>query len=170
MNSFKFKCKICGGKLSVSVNSGYAQCENCGNPAEIDPGELDRIRGIYESAERKICLRSVEEYSDAINQLQTIQFVNEAQDKIAFCEARLTELKKAEAKRAEIQEQTDKNDTKTGIIIIIMIVLVILLATAGAIYIAVHLYRGDLSPKAVTAIVSVIVVFAIITAVGKIKS
>lgn len=167
---FDSKCKTCGGKLSVSVNSGYAQCENCGNPAEIDPGELDRIRGIYESADRKIRLNSAAGYKDAINQLQTIPFVSEARDKIAFCETRLAEIKEAEAKRTEIQEQTDKNDTKTGIIIIVLIMLVILLVIAGAIYIAVHLYRGDLSPKAVTAIVSAIVVFAVLTIIGKIKS
>ena len=85
------------------------------------------------SAERKIRLRSVAGYTDAINQLQTIPFVSEARDKIAFCEARLAEIRESKAKQAEIHEQTDKNDTKTGIIIIIMIVLVILLAAAGAI-------------------------------------
>lgn len=167
---FNYNCKICGGRLSISVNSEYAQCENCGSSAEVSPEELGRIRTIYESALRKIRLNSAAGYKDAINQLQTIPFVSEAQDKIDLCEKRLAEIKEAEAKRAEVQEQTDKNDTKTGIVIIVLIMLVILLAIAGAIYIAVHLYRGDLSPKAVTAIVSVIVVFAVLTIIGKIKS
>ncbi len=167
---FDIKCKICGGKLHVSVNSEFAQCENCGNSAEIDSAELGRIREIYESANRKICLNSRAGYTDAINQLQTIPFVTEARDKIALCETRLAEIKETEAKRAEIQEQTDKNDAKTGIIIMVLILLVILLAAAGAVYIAVHLFRGDLSPKAVTAVICVIAVFAVIAIIGKIKS
>lgn len=165
-----FKCPVCGGKLIISVNSEYARCENCGNTAEVDSGDLGEIRSVYESALRKIRLNSAAGYTDAINQLKTIPFVSEAGDKIAFCENRLAEIKEAEAKRAEIREQTDKNDTKTGIIILILFLLVIAFAIAGAIYIAVHLYRGDLSPKAVTAIVSVIVVFAVLTIIGKIKS
>lgn len=92
-----------GEELSVSVNSEYAQCENCGISAEVDSGKLGAIRAVYESAQRRIRLNSAAGYKDTINQLQTIPFVS---------------------------------DTR-------------LLATGGAIYIAVHLYRGDLSPKAV---------------------
>ena len=167
---FDYKCKICGGKLNISINSGYAGCGNCDNVTEVDSGELASIRSVYESAQRKIRLNSSDGYKEAISLLQTIPFVSEAGERIAFCENRLAEIKEAEAKRAEIQEQTDKNDTKTGIIIIILILLVILLAAAGAIYIAVHLYRGDLSPKAVTAIICAVAVFAVITIIGKIKS
>ena len=164
------KCSVCGGKLIISIDSGYAECENCGSIFEVDSEELNKLRAVYQTAQRKIRHNSTAGYKEAINLLQTILFVSEAQNRIEFCEARLAEIKESEAKRAEAKEQSEKNDKKTGIMIIILLLLVIALAAAGAIYIAIHLYRGDLSPKAVTAIVSVLIVFTVLTIIGKIKS
>ena len=164
------KCKICGGDLLFSVHSEYASCENCGNNAEIDLQELGRIRRIYESAERKMRLNSKVGYKDAIIQLRSISFVSEAKEKISFCENRLREIAEAEAKRAETEKENAKSETKTGIIVIILLLLVVLALIAGAVYIIIHLVRGDLSPTAIAVIVSVIVFFIIITVIGKIRS
>jgi hypothetical protein len=163
-------CSVCGGKLNITIGSDIAVCESCNNRAEIPSGDVKKYSDIYKSAEALIRQNNTLSYENAIKILNAISFIPEAEAKIAFCETRLAEIKEAEAKRAEAKEQADKNDTKAGIIIIVMIVLVILLVVAGAIYIAVHLYRGDLSPKVVTAIITVIIIFTFITIIGKIKS
>ncbi|MBQ9227475.1 MAG: hypothetical protein IJ168_01485 [Eubacterium sp.] len=164
------KCEMCGGTMAYSLNSEYAVCENCGNSVVADCKELDRIHRIYKNADLKMHMNSVEEYTDAINQLNTISFLKEAREKISYCESRLLELKEAEKKREEAKGQSDKNDGKIGIIILVLFLLLIGAAIAGAVYIIYHLKAGDLSPTATAIIISVVVMSAVLALIGKIKS
>lgn len=164
------KCEICGGDLELSVNSEYSVCENCGNTAKADSVELERIRRIYKNAEQKTRLNSIDGYKSATDQLETIPFVTEAQDKIAFCEKRLIELKATEAKRNADKEQTEKNDSKIGIIILVLFLLMIALVVAGGIYVIYHIKCGDLLPTATEVIITAVAVTVIALIISKIKS
>lgn len=163
-------CPNCGGDFILSVNSQYAQCENCGNTASVDTEELAKIRKIYRSAERQMHLNSAAGYNEAVNILQPISFVSEAREKLDYCDKRLSELKLAQSRKAEAKEQSDKKDTAIGIIFVVLLLLVVALAIAGAIYIIYHLRAGDLSPTAITVIISVVAVLAVLMIISKIKS
>ena len=113
---------------------------------------------------------SVSGYSQAKLKLQTIAFIPEAQDKIAFCENRIAELRERQRKQEQSKEETDKRDSKTGVIVIVVVLLVLLAVIAGAVILGIHLFRGDLSPRAITIIIAAVVVVIAIAIIGKAKS
>ena len=164
------KCPICGGKLNITIGSDIAVCESCNNRAEIPADEVKKYSDVYKSAETLVRQNSVSGYENAIKELNKISFIPEAEIKIAYCERHIAEIQAKQKEREQIKQETDKKDTNTGIIIIALIVLVLLLVVAGSAYIAVHFYRGDLSPRAMAIIIVIVVVFAIAAVMGKIKS
>ena len=167
---FDNKCKICGGRLIVSVDTGFAQCENCGNAFPAEPEELAKLRSALTKADLKMRLNTVAGYEDALELLRSISFVSEARQKAELCNERLSELREKQSGRIKNEKAANKNDTKIGVIILVLLILLILLALAGAVFAAVHLFRGDLSPEAVTAIVVVAVIIAVLIIIGKIRS
>ena len=167
---FDYKCSVCGGKLNITIGSDIAVCESCNNRTEIPNDEVKKYSDIYKSAETLVRQNSVTGYKSAIRELNTISFIPEAEAKIAECERHIAEIQAKQKEQKQIKRETDKQDTKTGVIIIALIVLVLLLAVAVAAYIAFHLYRGDLSPRAMTAIIITVAVFIIAAVIGKIKS
>lgn len=166
----KNTCETCGGKLIVSVNSKEAACDNCGNIAEISAEDFSEIKKAYRSAEQKMHLNTVSGYKDAINILQAISFVTEAEEKTLLCEKKLAELKAAQQERDEAKKEKDKKDTLVGVIFFVFFLLLVVLLIAGAAYIIYHLKLGDLSPTAIKVIISVIAVLVILTVIGKLKS
>jgi uncharacterized protein YqhQ len=163
-------CPVCGGKFILSVNSQVAVCENCGKTAEVDAEALATVRKSYRSAEQKIHRNTAADYSEAINLLQGISFVKEAQEQTELCSKRLGEIKDEQERREESKKQSDKNDSIIGYIFLILFLLVVALAVAGAVYIIYHLKMGDLSPTAIAIIASAIGVFTVSLIIGKIKS
>ena len=107
---------------------------------------------------------------DAINILQAISFVTEAEEKTLLCEKKLAELKAAQQERDEAKKEKDKKDTLVGVIFFVFFLLLVVLLIAGAAYIIYHLKLGDLSPTAIKVIISVIAVLVILTVIGKLKS
>ena len=87
-----FTCPVCGGKLNIKIGTEYAACDSCGSLTKINPEEAERLREIYRSAERSMRLNSVEGYEEALRQLDSISFIEEAQKTHADCEKRLRDL------------------------------------------------------------------------------
>lgn len=164
------KCETCGGRLIYSLISEYAVCESCGNNAKADTQELLRVRSIYKSADLKTRLNSVDGLTDAITQFESISNVKEVPERIAYCENRLKELKEKKENSAEAKEQSDNKDKSIGIIVLFFVILIIVFAIAGAVYIILHLIRGDLSTAATIIIVAVAIVSALLLIINNIKS
>lgn len=164
-----FKCKICGGKLNIIIGSDTAVCDSCGSFENIGPDDVKKYSDIYKSAQRTMRQNNISAYSDAINQLQGISFIDEAKDLSDICEKRIEEIRAKQKIQEQKKEESDRQNTKTGIILIVLTVLVLLLAAAGAVYIVIHFYRGDLSPRAVAVIISAVIIFALAAVVGKLK-
>ncbi len=164
------KCEICGGKLNITIGSDIAVCDSCGNSATIPAGDVRRYQDIYKSAETLLRLNSISGYEDAIRKLQPIAFIPQAQEKIAFCENRIGELRERQQKQEKSKEESDKRDSKTGVIVIVVICLLLLTLIAGAVILGIHLFRGDLSPRAIAIIVAAIVAVIVVAIIGKIRS
>ncbi len=73
--------------------------------------ELEEIRRIYQNAELKAHQNSAAGYREAIDLLQTIPWVEEAQGKSALYQSRMKEREQAEARRAAVKDQTAKRTT-----------------------------------------------------------
>ena len=72
------QCPICGGTLEISLLSGEAVCEACGNRARVDFDRTAEYRRIYHEAEKAACLNTAAGYAEAIELLESISFVKEA--------------------------------------------------------------------------------------------
>ena len=163
-------CPVCGGQYVLSVNTDYAKCENCGKTEKTDTDTFSHIRRIYTEAEQKIHLNSAEGYTEAIELLQSIPFVSETEERIRFCEKRLTELKDTKTRQDESKEKTDKRNARIGIYILIVILLTVVLIVAGLVYVIYHFRAGDLSPVSTGIFIAVIIALFIMLVIGKIKS
>jgi len=87
-----FTCPVCGGKLNIKIGTEFVVCDSCGNVMKIGPQEAERFGEIYRSAERAMRLNSVEGYEEALRQLDSISFIEEARKTRADCEKRLRDL------------------------------------------------------------------------------
>ena len=163
-------CEIGGGKMLFSVNSDHAECENCGHTADADPDSLAKVRKAYRNAESKMHLNTEDGYNEAISRFQALDFIKEAKGKAELCENRLSLLKEDKARREKSKEESDKTDTRIGILFLILFLLVLALAIAGLVYIIYHIKMGDLSPTATAVIIAVVAIFAVSVIIGKIKS
>ena len=166
----EFKCKICGGRLAVSLRSERCVCENCGNTFDVEPQDIKKLKSIYRQAELKTHMNSLAGYQEAISLLQTIPNVEEAKEKIAFFQSRLSSLKEAQQEKAQTQEKTEKNNSKIGIIILVFALLFLALAVAGIVFIIFKLKTGTLSPTATAIIIAVAVISVVLMIISKLKS
>ncbi len=164
------KCEICGGKLNITIGSDIAVCDSCGNSATIPAADVRKYQDIYRSAEAPMRQNSVSGYEDAIRKLQPIAFIPEAQEKITFCENRIAELREKQRNQEQSKEESEKSDSKTGVIVIVVICLLLLALIVGAVILVIHLFKGDLSPRATTIIVAAIIAVVVFAIIGKIKS
>ncbi len=165
-----YKCEVCGGKLNMTIGSDIAVCDSCGNRATIPAGDVRKYQDIYKAAELLMQRNSVVGYSEAKMKLQAIAFIPEAEEKIAVCENRIAELRERQKTQAQTKAETDKRDSKTGIILIVTVLLILLAIAAGIIYLAIRFYRGDLSPRTIAIIIAAVVVVIAIAIIGKTKS
>ena len=164
------KCEICGGKLNITIGSDIAVCDSCGNSATIPAADVRKYQDIYRSAEMLMQQNSVSGYSQAKLKLQTIAFIPQAEEKIAVCENRIAALRERQKTQAQAKEEAEKRDGRTGVIVIVVVLLVLLAIIAGAVYLAVRFYRGDLSPRAIAILIAAVVVVIAIAIIGKSKS
>ena len=162
-----FICPICGGKLNIRIGADNAECDSCGRLHEIDAADVARYREVYSSAERAMRQNTAASYVDAIRQLQTIAFIDEARDKIKECEQRLNELRASRFQRQEANRLSDRRNTRLGIVLLILTVLLCAAALAGIVYLIVRWVQGTLSKGTVITILCVAAAAVIVSVLGR---
>jgi transcription initiation factor TFIIIB Brf1 subunit/transcription initiation factor TFIIB len=162
-----YTCPICGGKLNIRIGADKAECDSCGRLAEIDATDVAQYREVYHSAERAMRQNTAAGYADAIRQLQTIAFIDEARDKIKECEQRLNELRASRLQRQEANRFSDRRNTRLGIVLLILTLLLCAAALAGVVYLIVRWAQGTLSKGAVITILAVAAAAVIISVLGR---
>lgn len=162
-----YTCPICGGKLNIRIGADNAECDSCGRLHEIDAADVAQYREVYHSAERAMRQNTAAGYEDAIRQLQTIAFIDEARDKIKECERHLNELRASRLQRQEANRLSDRRNTRLGIVLLILTVLLCAAALAGVVYLIVRWVQGTLSKGAVITILAVAAAAVIISVLGR---
>lgn len=165
-----FTCPICGGHLEIKIDSNIATCDSCGSPTEIDAADVERFHTIYNSAERAIRRNTVTGYTDAIRQLRPIAFIEEAKERIAFCEQQLGEKQMTRLRVEETQKTAEKKNAGLGIVLLILILLFCGAAIAGAVYLIMQLVKGELSSTAVTVLLIILAAVVALAVIGKVRS
>lgn len=156
-----FTCPICGGKLIIKIGTEYAACDSCGSLTKINPEEAERLREIYRSAERAMRLNSVEGYEEALRQLDSIFFIEEARKKATECENRMHDLQ-ADLQRRQVSGPASEQQNTSFAGVLLAITLVFCAAAfTGIVYLVLRLIRGTLSPTA-TAVVIVLAALAVV--------
>lgn len=163
-------CPVCGGKLNIKIGTEFATCESCGNVTKIDPVDAKRFTEIYRSAERSMGLNSVEGYEAALRQLDSISFIEEARKKWLECEKRLYDLQ-ADIQRRQVSgpASEQQNTSFAGVLLAITLVFCAA-ALAGAVWLAVQLIHGALSPRATAVVIAVAALAVFFTFINKVKN
>ena len=156
-----FTCPICGGKLNIKIGTEYAACDSCGSLTKINPEEAERLREIYRSAERSMRLNSVEGYEEALRQLDSISFIEEARKKATECENRMHDLQADLQRRQTPDSASESRNTSFAGVLLAVTLVFCAAAFTGIVYLVLRLIRGTLSPTA-TAIVVGLAVFAVV--------
>ena len=154
-----FTCPVCGGKLNIKIGTEFATCESCGSLTKIDPMDAKRFTEIYRSAERSMRLNSVEGYEEALRQLDSISFIEEARKKATECENRMHDLQADLTRRQVSGPASEQQNTSFAGVLLALTLVFCAAALAGAVWLVVQLINGALSPKA-TAVVIVIAALA----------
>ncbi len=165
-----FTCPICGGKLKIKIGTEYAACDSCGSLTKIDPEEAERFGEIYRSAERSMRLNSVEGYEEALRQLDSISFIEEAQKTHAECEKRLRDLQANLTQRQAPGSASESQNTSFAGVLLALTLVFCAAAFTGIAYLAFRLIQGTLSPTAtalVIALAALAVVFAFLNKLKK---
>ena len=162
-------CPICGGKLNIKIGTEYAACDSCGNVMKIDPQEAERFGEIYRSAERSMRLNSVEGYEEALRQLDSISFIEEAQKTHADCEKRLQDLQANLTQRQAPGSASESQNTSFAGVLLAVTLVLCAAALAGAAWLVVLLLKGALSPRATAAVIAVAALAAVFTFIHKVK-
>lgn len=164
-----FTCPICGGKLNIKIGAEFAECDSCGKVTGIDPADAAKFRAVYQSAERFMRLDSVDGCRKAIDQLETIAFVDGAREMSEKCAGRLNELQ-AEKKERQATERTyEKRNAILGAVLIIVALLFCVAAVAGLVYMIVHIANGTFSPRILPIIICVTAVAVVMSVISKLK-
>ncbi len=164
-----FTCPICGGKLNIKIGTEYAACDSCGNVTKIDPEEAERFKGILRSAERAMRLNSVEGYEEALHQLDSISFIEEACKKATECENRLHDLQ-ADLQRRQVSGPASEQQNTSFAGVLLAITLVFCAAAfTGIVYLVLRLIRGTLSPTATAIVVGLAALAVVLSFMNKTK-
>ena len=164
-----FTCPICGGKLNIKIGTEYAACDSCGNVMKIDPQEAERFGEIYRSAERSMRLNSVEGYEEALRQLDSISFIEEARKEAKECENRLRDLQANLTQRQAPGSASESQNTSFAGVLLAVTLVLCAAALAGAAWLVVLLLKGALSPRATAAVIAVAALAAVFTFIHKVK-
>ena len=164
-----FTCPVCGGKLNIRIGAEYAICDSCGNVTKIDPAEAERFARIYQSAERSMRLNSVEGYEEALRQLDSISFIEEARKKATECENQLHDLQ-ADLQRRQVSGPASESQNTSFAGVLLAITLVFCAAAfTGIVYLVLRLIRGTLSPTATAIVVGLAALAILFIFVNKAK-
>ena len=166
----KFTCPICGGQLEIKIGSGAANCDSCGRMSKIDPEDAKEVSEIYYGAIRTMRQNTAAGYEDAIRQLRPIAFIKEAQEKIKYCETRLSEKQAAKQRSQEAQTRSEKKNAWLGIVLLIVTLLLCAAAVAGIVYLIIRLVQGTLSKGAIIMIAVFVAAAIVISLIGKGRS
>ena len=162
-------CPICGGKLNIKIGTEYAACDSCGNVMKIDPQEAERFGEIYRSAERSMRLNSVEGYEEALRQLDSISFIEEARKEAKECENRLRDLQANLTQRQAPGSASESQNTSFAGVLLAVTLVLCAAALAGAAWLVVLLLKGALSPRATAAVIAIAALAAVFTFIHKVK-
>lgn len=164
-----FTCPVCGGKLNIKIGTEFAVCDSCGNVMKIDPQEAERFGEIYRSAERAMRLNSVEGYEEALRQLDSISFIEEAQKTHAECEKRLQDLQADLTRRQVSGPASEQQNTSFAGVLLALTLVFCAAALAGAVWLVFQLLNGALSPRATAIVISLAALASFFMFVNKAK-
>lgn len=164
-----FTCPVCGGKLNIRIGTEYAACDSCGSLTKIDPMDAKWFTEIYRSAERSMRLNSVEGYEEALRQLDSISFIEEARKKRVECEKRLQDLQ-ADLQRRQAQGSASEQQN-TGFAGVLLAVTLVFCAAAlaGVAWLVVLLLKGALSPRATAAVIAIAALAILSAFINRVK-
>ena len=162
-----FTCPVCGGKLNIKIGTEYAACDSCGSLTKINPEEAERLREIYRSAERSMRLNSVEGYEEALRQLDSISFIEEAQKTHADCEKRLRDLQANLTQRQAPGSASESRNTSFAGVLLAITLVFCAAALAGAVWLVVQLLNGALSPRATAIVIALAALAILFTCINK---
>ena len=154
---FSFKCPICGGRLNIKIGSGFARCGSCENMTELDAADVEKFQNVYRSAERLMHQNTIARYQEAIRELDTIAFIDEADKLSEECKTRIATLEANQKRRQEFEQESEKRNTVFGIILLVITVIFCVAAVAGLVYMAISMSKGTLSKRSVLVIIGLIV-------------
>ena len=164
-----FTCPICGGKLDIRIGTEFAACDSCGSLTKIDPEEAERFKEIYRSAERAMRLNSVEGYEEALRQLDSISFIEEAQKTHADCEKRLRDLQANLTQRQAPGSASESQNTSFAGVLLALTLTFCAAAFTGIVYLVLRLIRGTLSPTATAAVITLAALAVVFAFLNKLK-
>ena len=164
-----FTCPVCGGKLNIKIGTEYAACDSCGSLTKIDSKEAERFKEIYQSAERTMRLNSVEGYEEALRQLDSISFIEEAQKTHADCEKRLRDLQANLTQRQAPGSASESQNTSFAGVLLAITLVFCAAALAGIVYLVLRLIRGTLSPTATTLVITLAALAVVFAFLNKLK-
>lgn len=164
-----FTCPVCGGKLNIKIGTEFAVCDSCGNVMKIDPQEAERFKEIYRSAERAMRLNSVEGYEEALRQLDSISFIEEARKTHAECEKRIRDLQANLTQRQAPGSASESQNTSFAGVLLAITLVFCAAAFTGIVYLVLRLIRGTLSPTATAVVIALAVLAIILSFINKAK-
>ena len=164
-----FTCPICGGKLNIKIGTEYAACDSCGSLTKIDPQEAERFGEIYRSAERAMRLNSVEGYEEALHQLDSISFIEEARKKATECENQLHDLQADLQRRQVSGPASEQQNTSFAGVLLALTLVFCAAAFTGIVYLVLRLIRGTLSPTATTVVIVLAALAVVLSFMNKTK-
>ena len=164
-----FTCPVCGGKLNIKIGTEFATCDSCGSLTKINPEEAERLREIYRSAERSMRLNSVEGYEEALRQLDSISFIEEAQKTHADCEKRLQDLQADLTRRQTPDSASESRNTSFAGVLLAITLVFCAAAFTGIVYLVLRLIRGTLSLTATTVVIVLAALAVVLSFMNKTK-
>ena len=164
-----FTCPVCGGKLNIKIETEFATCDSCGSLTKIDSKEAERFKEIFRSAERSMRLNSVEGYEDALRQLDSISFIEEAQKIHADCEKRLQDLQADLTRRQVSGPASEQQNTSFAGVLLAITLVFCAAAFTGVAYLILRLIRGTLSPTATTLVITLAALAVVFAFLNKLK-
>ena len=114
-------------------------------------------------------LNSVEGYEEALRQLDSISFIEEARKEAKECENRLRDLQANLTQRQAPGSASESQNTSFAGVLLAVTLVLCAAALAGAAWLVVLLLKGALSPRATAAVIAVAALAAVFTFIHKVK-
>lgn len=164
------KCSICGGTILINADSATGTCDSCGNCTDIDTEAAEKYRGMLALADRKMMLNSVRGFSEAIDILNDITFVDGTEERICTCNRKISELKEKEISRQSAAEKNEAGESRIGAAIVIIMIIAFLVIAAAVVFVIYKLLKGELTQQQMYIVIGIVAVSVIMFIAGKLKS